>query len=146
MYIAYNGMNYPCQCRPSATMVYRGLPDDFPAPVSGEIVLCADDGFILRTDKAEDYQRQTFEDGVLTLTNVPVRERVVPELSPTQQRERAYNTQAIIQWDGRRLTVTQAATKWYYYAAEGSAKADELQALIVAAKENIRAQYPDEEA
>lgn len=73
---------------------------------------------------------------------------VVPELgtmTPSEQREEAYNTQPIIEWEGKQLTVTQAATKWYYYAAEGSPKADELQALIVAAKENIRTQYPDEE-
>lgn len=72
----------------------------------------------------------------------------VPELgtmTPSEQREEAYNTQPIIEWEGKQLTVTQAATKWYYYAAEGSPKADELQALIVAAKENIRTQYPDEE-
>jgi hypothetical protein len=50
-------------------MVYRGLPDDFPAPVSGEIVLCADDGFVLRTDNSENFLRQTFENGILTLTN-----------------------------------------------------------------------------
>lgn len=71
MYIKHNGVDYPCTCRPSATMVYNGLPDDFPAPVSGEIQLCADDGFVMRTDTAEDYLRQTFVDGVLTLTNVP---------------------------------------------------------------------------
>lgn len=71
MYIKYNNMQYPCVCRPSANMVYRGLPDDFPAPVSGEITLCADDGFVMRADVVEDYLRQTFEDGVLTLTNAP---------------------------------------------------------------------------
>jgi hypothetical protein len=59
-------------------MVYLGLPDDFPAPVSGEIVLCADDGFVLRTDKVEDYLRQTFENGVLTLTNAPAPVPVEP--------------------------------------------------------------------
>lgn len=84
MYIAYNGVNYPCQCRPSATMAYRGLPDNFPAPVSGEIVLCADDGFVLRTDKAEDYLRQTFEGGVLTLTNAPAPVPVEP-VEPAEQ-------------------------------------------------------------
>ncbi|MBR2934921.1 MAG: hypothetical protein IKB79_05020 [Oscillospiraceae bacterium] len=147
MYIAYNGTNYPCQCRPSATMVYRGLPDDFPAPVSGEITLCADDDFVMRTDKAEDYLRQTFGGGVLTLTNEPEPvEPVTPVLTPAQQREEAYNTQPIIEWDGELLTVTQAAQKWQYYAAEGSARADELQALIAAAKQTIREQYPDEEA
>lgn len=71
MYINYSGTKYPCHCRPGATMTYRGLPDDFPAPVDGEIVLCADDGFVLRTDDPADYLRQTFEGGVLTLTNVP---------------------------------------------------------------------------
>jgi hypothetical protein len=54
-----------------AGITYRGLPEDFPSPVSGEIKLCASDGFVLRTDVAEDYLRQTFEDGVLTLTNLP---------------------------------------------------------------------------
>ena len=78
MYIAYKNKNYPCKCSPSATMVYRGLPDDFPAPVSGEIVLCAGDGFVLRTDKVEDYLRQEFEGGVLTLTNTPVPVPVEP--------------------------------------------------------------------
>lgn len=82
MYVAYNGVNYPCQCRPSATMVYRGLPDDFPAPVSGEIVLCADDGFMLRTDKTKDYLRQTFEGGVLTLTNIPEPVEEIEDVEP----------------------------------------------------------------
>ena len=58
-------------------MYYRELPDDFPAPVSGEIILCADDGFVLRTDNADEYLRQTFENGVLMLTNEP--EPVEPE-------------------------------------------------------------------
>lgn len=79
MYIDYNNMKYPCTCRPASTMVYRGLPDDFPAPVEGEIALCADDGFVMRVDNTADYLRQTFEDGVLTLTNVPEPEPVEPE-------------------------------------------------------------------
>ena len=77
MYIKYNGTNYQCKCNPGSTMRYRGLPDDFPAPVTGEITLCADDGFVMRTDNPADYLRQTFEDGVLTLTNEP--EPVEPE-------------------------------------------------------------------
>lgn len=71
MYLKYNGVKYHCTCRPSKTMVYRGLPEDFPTPVSGEIKLCDDTGFVMRTDKAEDYLRQTFANGVLTLTNIP---------------------------------------------------------------------------
>ena len=89
MYIEYNSNKYPCKCRPASTMVYRGLPDDFPAPVTGEIILCADDGFVLRTDNPADYLRQTFEAGVLTLTNVPepvtddTETNPVPETEPT---------------------------------------------------------------
>ena len=65
--------------------------------------------------------------------------------TPAEQREEAYNTRPIVAWEGEQLTVTQAAQKWQYYAAEGSAKADELQVLIAAAKQTIREQYPDEE-
>ena len=66
--------------------------------------------------------------------------------TPAQLREEAYNTQAIIEWDGDMLTVTQASQKWQYYAAEGdTAKTDALTALIAEAKASIREQYPDEE-
>ena len=65
--------------------------------------------------------------------------------SPAKQREEAYNTQAVIAWDGSVLTVTEAAQKWQYYAAEGSTeKTEELTSLIASAKQSIRAQYPDE--
>ena len=71
MYIEYQSNKYPCVCKVGATMIYSGLPEDFPAPVDGEIVLCADDGFEVKADNSADYLRQTFENGVLTLTNVP---------------------------------------------------------------------------
>lgn len=71
MYILYNSTKYPCKCRPSKTMRYTGLPADFPAPVSGEIKLYDNDKFLMRTDVVEKYLRQTFADGVLTLTNLP---------------------------------------------------------------------------
>jgi hypothetical protein len=80
MYIKYNDINYPCKCNIDSSIAYIGLPSDFPYPVSGEIKLCANDGFILRTDVVEDYLRQTFQNGVLTLTNLP--EPVEPE--PTE--------------------------------------------------------------
>ena len=85
MYITYNNTNNPCICRPAATMVYSGLPEDFPAPVDGEITLCADDGFVMRVDNSADYLRQTFTDGTLTLTNQPeAEEPVFPEpITPT---------------------------------------------------------------
>lgn len=65
--------------------------------------------------------------------------------TPAELRENAYDTEAIISWDGELITVTAAAQLWQYYAAEGNAKADELQALIAAAKAEIRTKYPDEE-
>lgn len=86
-------------------------------------------------------------DSVMTVTKwmpgeVPAPEVVAP--TPTQQREEAYNAQPIVEWEDALLTVTQAAQKWQYYAAEGSAKADELQVLIATAKQTIREQYPEE--
>ena len=66
------------------------------------------------------------------------------ELTPSVLREQAYNTDLVIQWCGAMLTVTEAAQKWQYYAAEGNAaKMDALTALIAAAKAEIRAKYPD---
>jgi len=67
-----------------------------------------------------------------------------PEPEPSKQRETAYNTEKIIEWSGCQITVTEAGGLWQYYAAEGSAKADELQSLIAAAKNEIRGKYPDE--
>lgn len=69
-----------------------------------------------------------------------------PIIPPAQLRENAYNTQAVIAWDGEMLTVTEASQKWQYYAAEGNTdKTDELTALIAEAKSSIREQFPDEE-
>ena len=69
-----------------------------------------------------------------------------PELTPEQLREQAYNTEASVLWEGKALTVTQAALLWQYYAAEGNDLADDLTALIAGVKAEIRARYPDEEA
>lgn len=70
-----------------------------------------------------------------------------PVLAPAQQREQAYNTQPIVEWDGQLLTVTEAAQQWAYYSAEGTTgKTLELTSLISQAKRTIREQYPDEEA
>lgn len=68
-----------------------------------------------------------------------------PELTPAEQREQAYNTEPCVAWDGAMLTVTEAAQRWAYYAAEGrSDKTDALTVLIAAAKASIRERWPDE--
>lgn len=79
MYIKHNGENYPCKCKIGTDIRYVGLPEDFPAPAAGTITMYADDGFLMREDNTEDYLRQTFENGVLTLTNTPEPEPADPE-------------------------------------------------------------------
>ncbi len=71
-------------------------------------------------------------------------EDVGSPLSPAEQREAAYNTAKIIPWDNGYITVTEAAQLWQYYAAEGNPKAEELTALIAAAKAQIREEYAEE--
>lgn len=71
MYIIYKNVKYSCECRPAKTMVYSGLPDNFPAPVSGDVILCADDGFKMRTDNPENFLGQSFADGILTFAGAP---------------------------------------------------------------------------
>ena len=61
-----------------------------------------------------------------------------------QKREEAYNTRPVVAWGGEMLTVTQAAQKWQYYAAEGNEKAEVLQALIREAKAAIREEFPED--
>lgn len=79
MYIAYKDKKYPCNASVGKTMRYWELPEDFPAPVDGEIILCADDDFEMRRDNSADYLRQTFANGMLTLTNEPEPIPVEPE-------------------------------------------------------------------
>lgn len=87
----------------------------------------------------------TVKDGVVTSMTAGKMPEPEPEPvpSPAEQREEAYNTERIIAWDGKMLTVTEAAQLWQYYAAEGSEKADELTVLIAEAKAVIREKYPD---
>ena len=63
--------------------------------------------------------------------------------TPVKQREYLYNTEKSIEWEGEKLTVTAASNLWQYYAAEGSAKAYNIQSLIIDAKADIRKRYPD---
>ena len=64
-------------------------------------------------------------------------------LTPTELRERAYETVKCITYENGQLTVDEANKKWQEYQAEGSEKSTELTQLIHTAKENIRNQYPD---
>ena len=79
---------------------------------------------------------------VTSWTPLPIPKPETP--TAAQLREEAYNTKAVIPWDGSMITVTQAAQKWQYYAAEGNtAKTDALTDMIAEAKASIREQYQD---
>lgn len=55
-------------------------------------------------------------------------------------------TEKIIEWDGKMITVTEASQLWQYYSAKGNTeKSGALTALIAKAKGTIRAKYPDVE-
>jgi hypothetical protein len=66
-----------------------------------------------------------------------------PAPAPDKVREITYSTEKVISWQGQMLTVDEARAAWLLYAPEGSPKADELTALIQAAKASVRTQYPD---
>jgi hypothetical protein len=66
-----------------------------------------------------------------------------PKLTPSELREQAYNSEAVISWEDSMITVTKASQLWQYYAAEGNLKATILQELISDAKTDIRLKYPD---
>lgn len=89
MYIKYQNTDYPCSCTAKKEEVkYIGLPSDFPIPVSGKIAIYANDGFLMREDIVEDYLRQIWENGILTLTNTPEPEPI-PEPEEPEEVETA---------------------------------------------------------
>lgn len=64
-------------------------------------------------------------------------------LTGEEKREKAYQTEKCITFNGGVLTVDEANKLWQEYQAEGSNKAAEITALIATAKAEIRAKYPD---
>ena len=64
--------------------------------------------------------------------------------TPEELRERAYETDKVISYEGKMLTVDEANRKWQEYQAEGNSKANELTTMVANAKATIREHYPDE--
>lgn len=84
-------------------------------------------------------------DGVMTVTKMTAGVMPEPEQpTPSEQREQAYETMKIIEWQGEQITVDEANDLWMKYSAEGSEVANTLSELIVKAKAHIRELYPDE--
>ena len=83
MYIKINGNRYVCTGRPvitGGTLWFR-LPNGGPeldGSPTGTLLLCQDDGFVLREIPLEGYTRWGMEGRTLTITNLPVQE---PDLS-----------------------------------------------------------------
>ncbi len=86
MYITHNDIDYPCKSFKVGKdiKIYSGLPEDFPEMISGEIILKADNGHVMRTDVAKDYLYQSFKNGILTLTNIPEPEPSEPVIQPEE--------------------------------------------------------------
>ena len=73
MYITNNAKQYPCTgyTVTSKTACFIGVKN-VTLPLSGTIQLVSEDAdFELSVQVCEDYARQTYENGVLTLTNEP---------------------------------------------------------------------------
>lgn len=147
MYLIINGNKHTVSRRIVQNNLIKYLtvtPE--PSEVSGIIQMFDNSGFLISEDNSDKFLRHTYSGTLLTLTNVPepvVVETEPIELTPEELREQAYNTEEIIEWKGRLITVTEASQQWQYYASEGSSNADDLRALISAAKATIREKHPD---
>lgn len=81
MYIQIGDKNYPCtNYRPAKGVraIFYGV-EDLTLPVEGEIILFADDGFEMARIDTGDFERQVYENSILTLTNEP---EPVPQPEP----------------------------------------------------------------
>ena len=105
--------------------------------VISNIIVCETDAIASEFEAFPSYESATIGD----VYSPPIAKQATAQL-----RENEYNTKQVIEWDGSVITVTEAASKWQYYAAEGNTeKASKLTELIAEAKASIREQYPDEE-
>ena len=92
MHITNNGKDYSCTgsapCQSGMMFTVEGLT----LPVTGELKLISDDdGFVLAEVDCSEYARQTYEGGVLTLTNEPVPVPPTAEQLLAAARDAAYS-------------------------------------------------------
>ena len=86
MYLKINDTHYPCG-RPSLSTPEVRYPDveGLELPIDNIIMLCRDDGFIMRMDDPADYERVEYENNTLLLSNLPIPEPVEPPEPPEPQ-------------------------------------------------------------
>ncbi|NDV45519.1 hypothetical protein D0T49_00430 [Paludibacter sp. 221] len=96
--------------------------------------------YVLLSDKQATFYEANKTATVYEVWNMKLNDILV--LSPADQRQAAYATQPIIDWQGEMITVDEANKLFLDYSAEGKAEIiTELQGLIREAKEAIRGQY-----
>jgi len=101
--------------------------------IIANIIVCENDDIAAKFGAVASYEGAKIGD-----TYAP------PSPSAAVLREEAYNTEPVIDWNGSKITVTEASSLWQYYAAEGNNKSGDLQKLIASAKAETRERFPDE--
>ena len=149
MYITHNNQTYSRVRMLNTSSSVRFTGESLPKleELTGLVMVFSESGFELRTFDPTDYLRQEIKDGSWLLTNIPLPEpQPEPVLSPKEQRERAYETEPLIEYDGDMITVDEANKLFLQYSAEGNTqKYMDLQILIGRAKADVRARFPDGE-
>ena len=117
MYIKIGEAQYPCG-KPAFSSTTLRWPnvEGLATPVSGLIETCRNDGFVMREDNTQDWLRQTYQNNVFTLTNLPEPEPA-PEpdldsvkaarIAQTKQELETYLLEHPLQWtDGNYYAIT----------------------------------------
>ena len=149
MYITHNNQTYERIRMLNTSSSVRFVGESLPKleALTGIVMVFSESGFELRTFDPTDYLRQDIKDGSWLLTNIPLPEpQPEPVLSPKEQRERTYETEPLIEYEGDMITVDEANKLFLQYSAEGNTqKYMDLQILIGRAKADVRARFPDGE-
>lgn len=149
MYITHNNQTYERVRMLNTSSSVRFVGDSLREleELTGLVIVFSESGFELRAFDPADYLRQDIKDGSWLLTNIQLPEpQPEPVLSPKEQRERTYETEPLIEYEGDMITVDEANKLFLQYSAEGNTqKYMDLQILIGRAKADVRARFPDGE-
>lgn len=149
MYIITNDKTYERVRMQNTSSSVRFVGESLPKleTLTELVMVFSESGFEMRTFDPTDYLRQDIKDGSWLLTNIPLPEpQPEPVLSPKEQRERTYETEPLIEYEGDMITVDEANKLFLQYSAEGNTqKYMDLQILIGRAKADVRARFPDGE-
>lgn len=105
MKIIHNGNEYGCfdfQC--SASTAFLHFVEKPAEEISGELVLCADNGFVLQTINTVDFLRSYWTNNIFVLTNIPEPEYVEPD--PDEPVEPEEPTEDVT-WDSMAEAITE---------------------------------------